>query len=277
MSHTKTVIIDNTATDAAYSTNGSAGLALAVNDTVTASGSWPATIANTNNLQFFSPFGSSKRFNCADIVSTSYNAYSAGTAQTITITMVAATTYARDEDGTYSLKLIDVTDGREKFVMKTFQTQAYTADQNGETIADAFVALVEAEGDRADSPFYNVSAAAGTDGVLVITFPVNQFARAASTDSLPAPTYNAAAPSIGTVADVNADFEDALPFQGVTNIAGPNVVKPAGVAGTGNYDKYVIFVKETVGMREDIHEIVIYAEDTNATGIAALTALLDVD
>ena len=276
MSHTKTVIIDNTAADAAYGEDGSAGLALAVNDTMEASADWPTTIANTNNLQFFSPFGSSKRFNCADIVSTSRNAYSAGTAQTITITMAAATTFARDADGTYSLKLIDVTDGREKFVMKTFQTQAYTTDQEGSVIAAAFEVLIDAEGDRADSPFKGVSAADGTPGTLVITFPVNQFARAAGTDSLPAPAYNAAAPSIGTVADVNADFEDALPFQGVTNLAGPNVVKPAGVAGAGNYDKYVIFVKETVGMREDIHEIVIYAEDTNATGIAALTALLDV-
>ena len=268
MSHTKTVLVSNDA--AATSTTVGTGLLVAfVDDAATASSApWAALNASGSaekTFQFRTGERSSIRFKGKDVVSSTINDHSGGTAQTITITMAAATTYARDEDGTYSIKLIDVTDGREKFVMKTFQTEAYTADQTGSVIAAAFEVLIDAEGALADSPFTGVSADDGTAGALVITFPVNQFARAASTDSLPAPTYNAAAPSIGLASDVNADVEDALGFQGVTNIAGPNVVKPASVTGTNTYDRTCIFVKETVGMREDIHEIVIYTLASNTT------------
>jgi len=267
MSHTKTVLVSND-TAATSTTVGSGLLVAFVDDAATASSApWAALNAAGSaekTFQFRTSEGSSIRFKGKDVVSSKIADHSGGVAQTITIGMVGGTTYARDADGTYSIKLIDVTDGREKFVMKTLQTQAYTADQTGTVIGAALEALIDAEGLRADSPFVGVTAAS-TTGSLAITFPVNKFARAASTDSLPAPTYNAAKPSIGLASDVNADVEDALGFQGVTNIAGPNVVKPASVTGANTYDRTCIFVKQTHGMREDIHEIVIYTLASNTT------------
>lgn len=268
MSHTKTVLVSN---DAAATSNSvdSGKLVAFIDDAATLSSApWAALNADGSaekTFQFRTAEGSSIRFKGKNVVSSTIEDHNEGTAQTITITMAAGTTYERDADGTYSIKLIDVTEGREKFVMKTLQTAAYSTNQNGEVIADALVTLVENEGDRADSPFNGVSAAADVDGTLVITMSLNQFARAAATDSLPAATYNAAERTVGTAADVNADVEDALGFQGVTNIAGPNVVKPANITGSNTYDRTCIFVKQTVGMREDIHEIVIYTLASNTT------------
>ncbi len=67
---------------------------------------------------------------------------------------------------------------------------------------------------------------------------------------------------MGTVDDVNAEFEDGLPFLGVTNIAGPNVVKPASNA-SGQYARASIYVEAQVGDRRDLHEIVIYLKNDN--------------
>ena len=68
--------------------------------------------------------------------------------------------------------------------------------------------------------------------------------------------------SVGTVDDVNAEFEDGLPFLGVTNIAGPNVVKPVSNA-SGQYARTCIYVDAQVGDRRDLHEIVIYVVNDN--------------
>ena len=81
--------------------------------------------------------------------------------------------------------------------------------------------------------------------------------------------------SVGTVADVNAEFEDALPFQGVTNIAGPNVVKPASNAA-GQYDRLSIYVEAEVGARSDMHEIAVYFKADNNEVAAHLATIFGI-
>jgi hypothetical protein len=52
------------------------------------------------------------------------------------------------------------------------------------------------------------------------------------------------------------------------------VVKPTVATAGINYDKYCIYVKETVGDREDIHEIIIYQNTANTQGNTDLDALV---
>ena len=275
MSHTKTVFVDtgaSAASLAATAPDAPGKVAFLENDQLTASDDLTALSGSTANYQILSGGGNSIRFNGADVVKSSRAAQSDGTAQTITFTLGETTTYAREDNGTYNIKLIDVTEGREKFVIKTFETQEYATDQTGATIAAAFEVLIDAEGDRDNSPFKGISADDATDGTLVITLPVDQFARAAATDALPAPTENNYARSVGLPAQVDADIQAGFGFQGVTNQAGPNVVKPNIATAGLKFDRFSVFVKQTHGVREDIHEIIIYTNVANTTADTDLTA-----
>lgn len=263
MSHTKSVNIDRTGQNAASSTDPSTGLVLFKDDAAVASDSWGTTLG-TNNYQFQDPNGSSVRFNGANVVSATYNAYAAGTQQVITVTVAP-------ESETYlsQIKIIDVTDGREKFSMATFESTNSTA-------ADAAAELRTAINASKRDVFADI-AATGSGATVTITAPVDVIIRVATNDASTQADTTAAVLSVGTVSKVNAELQNQLPFQGITNIAGPNVVKPAALnVASGDFDRFAIYVKETVGDREDMHEVVLYIEDTNTTLVADVKGLFGI-
>ena len=104
--------------------------------------------------------------------------------------------------------------------------------------------------------------ASAANNVITITSPKNKILRLAGNDSSSFAESQPPVFTVGTKADIDAEFEDALPFIGVTNIAGPNVVKPVSGADNGGFHRVSIFVKARVGQRDDMHEIVIYCDDT---------------
>ena len=255
MSHTKTVLVSKDA--GATSTSPTGDLLVAfVNDTATASGSLAAFSAGTK-YQYQTGKGSSIRFDGADVESSTVQTHVAGTQQILEVTPVI------ESDGSAFIKLINVTEGREKFTIATFEAVGAAND------AAAVDQLVLAINASKRDVFKDVVAAekSGATTVIQITMPLNVNMRGASNDNSSAVTNATPAVfTIGTVADVNAEFEDGLPIQGVTNIAGPNVVKPAAPAsGSETYDRSCIYLKKTVGDREDIHEIVIYSLASNTT------------
>lgn len=170
-----------------------------------------------------------------------------GTAQVNTVTVAL-------DSGRAEIKLIDVTDGREKFSIATFEA-------SGTVVNDVAAALRTAINGSTRDVFKDV-AATGGNATVTITAPKNVVLRVACNDASSTTQTTAPVLSVGTVADVNAEFEDALPFQGVTNIAGPNVVKPASNAA-GQYDRLSIYVEAEVGDRSDMHEIAVYFKADN--------------
>lgn len=254
MSYTKTVLVSND-TGATATTAGSGKLLLAVNDVLTASSAWAAAAAGTS-YQFFTGEGSSIRFDGADIKKAANKAYAAGTSQVLQVTPV------RESDGSAFIKLIDVTDGREKFAIATFE--AVGADTN----AAAVDQLVDAINASTRDVFADVEAAenANNAAIIDITIPVGKIFRGASNDASSAVTQSTAPVlPFGTPAEVDAAVQAALPTQGVTNIAGPNVVKPAAVTAGKTYEAFSIMLEKTVGMRQDVHEILIYVDSSNST------------
>lgn len=183
----------------------------------------------------------------ADIVKVDAAAYSAGVQQVQTATIVR-------DGGKAEVKIIDVTGGREKFAIATFEAEGADNDAAASAIATAIGASTR-------DVFKDVTASA-SGNVITITSPVNKILRLAGNDSSSFAETTAPGLSIGTKDDIDAEFEDALPFIGVTNIAGPNVVKPVSGADNGGFHRVSIFVKARVGQRDDLHEIVIYCDDT---------------
>jgi len=266
MSHTKFVAVSNQASGAiAGNAPTATTIAILENDTLTASGSLTAISSGAaNTYQVLSAAGNSIRFKGSDVVSATRAAYSAGTAQVIEVHVF------KEADGSAEIKLIDVTQGREKFAIATFEAVGAGSDAAAATqIKDAINASKR-------DVFKDVTAAidSGDNNQVNITMPINVVMRFACNDLSDGAIATAAALSIGEEGDVNADVEDALPFVGVTNISGPNVVKPNVATAGINYDKFCIFVKETVGDREDIHEIVIYQNTANSQGDTDLTAFV---
>jgi len=253
MSFVKTVLVSNDA-GAAATTVEPGKLVLFVNDTATASGSWAAAVAGTK-YQLMTGNGKSIRFDGADIVKASNKAYTAGTSQVLQVTPVI------ESDGSAFIKLIDVTDGREKFAIATFE--AVGAANN----AAAVDQLVDAINASKRDVFKDVQAAEnGSDATKIdITIPKGYIFRGASNDASSAVTQSTAPVlPFGTPALVAADVDAALPFEGVTNLAGQNVVKPASTA-TGTYQAFVVELNKTVGDREDVHEITVYIPSANTT------------
>lgn len=283
MSHTKTVLVQDSATAAALGTDPTAGLSLAVNDVFTASSSWQAKAAGTK-YQFASPGGSSLRFDGADIVSVTLQADRAATQQVDFINL--ADDPASSTDPVY-VKIIDVTEGREKFSIATFEVEkGLSATARATAMVNAINAskrdvFKDIEATAADG---SGSGEANVDGRIKITAPANKILRfavndastvldAAGTESSSVDPV-AAVFSIGQPADVDKEVQDALPIQGVTNISGPNVVKPSYPSTAGKtFDRYCVFIKQTHGDRDDIHELVIYNEDGNSTATTNFATL----
>jgi hypothetical protein len=266
MSHTKFVAVSNQATGAiAASAPTATTIAILENDGLTASGALTAISSGAANFyQINTVAGNSIRFKGSDVVSATRAAYSEGTKQIIQVDVF------KEADGSAEIKLIDVTQGREKFAIATFEAVGAATD---DAAATQIAAAINAS--KRDV-FKDVTAAVdGSDTNQVnITMPFNVVMRFACNDLSVGSITTPAALSVGEEGDVNADVEDALPFVGVTNIAGPNVVKPTVATAGINYDKFCIYVKETVGDREDIHEIVIYQNTANTQGDTDLTAFV---
>ena len=183
----------------------------------------------------------------ANIAKVDAAAYNAGTAQVQTATIVR-------DGGKAEVKIIDVTEGREKFAIATFEGEGADDDAAAAAIATAISASTR-------DVFKDVTATASS-AVITITSPKNKILRLAGNDSSTFAETQVPIFTVGTKADIDAEFEDALPFIGVTNIAGPNVVKPVSGADNGGFHRVSIFVKARVGQRDDLHEIVIYCDDT---------------
>ena len=259
MSHTKHVFVVNNANGTGMqTTEGSLGLNdLGVYD----NDAFQTTITALNagdTFQLANSQYSSPRFNFSDVVKVSDADGTTGTAQVIQATVVV------ESDGSAEIKLINVTEGREKFAIATFETSGHAVSTAGnEAAATALAALIDAS--KRDV-FKDVEAAVDNSNAnqVNITIPKNVVMRAASNDNSSTTISTPPVLSIGTVADVNAEFEDGLPFLGVTNIAGPNVVKPASNA-SGLYDRVCIQVKtdQVAHGRTDLHDIVIYIVHDN--------------
>ena len=210
-------------------------------------------------------------FKQSDIISVS--AAVADTNGTPQVTFITLDDGASNNEA-YEVKIIDVSEGREKFAIATFEVAAGTA------LATAETAMVNAINASKRDVFKDVVATAadgtnsGSDvtGVIKITSPVNKNLRFACNDASAvnaAGTAVALVPSVGSKADIDAEFEDGLPFLGVTNIAGPNVVKPTSGADTGGYHRVCIALKtdNVAHGRVDMHDIIIYCDDTGSDAI----------
>lgn len=210
-------------------------------------------------------------FKQSDIISVS--AAAADVDGTQQVTFITLDDGAADSE-TYEVKIIDVSEGREKFAIATFEVAAGTALGAAET------AMVAAINNSKRDVFKDVVATAadgtnsGSDvtGVIKITSPVNKNLRFACNDASAvnaAGTAVALVRSVGSKADVNAEFEDGLPFIGVTNIAGPNVVKPTSGADSGGYHRVCIALKtdNVAHGRVDTHDIIIYCDNTGSDTI----------
>lgn len=266
MSHTKFVAVSNQASGAIAATAPTATtIGLLLDDTLTASGSVTAFSSGAAKFyQVLTAAGNSIRFKGSNVVSATKNDYTAGTAQVIQVHVF------KEADRSANIKLIDVTGGREKFSIATFEA---VGAANDAAAATQIAAAIEAS--KRDV-FKGVTAAVDSSDTnqVNITMPINVVMRFACNDLSDGAITTGAVLSIGEEGDVNADVQNALPFVGVTNIAGPNVVKPTVATAGINYDKYCIYVKETVGSREDIHEIVIYQNTANTQGNTDLDAIV---
>jgi hypothetical protein len=210
-------------------------------------------------------------FKQSDIISVS--AAVADTNGTPQVTFITLDDGASNNEA-YEVKIIDVSEGREKFAIATFEVAAGTA------LAAAETAMVNAINASKRDVFKDVVATAadgtnsGSDvtGVIKITSPVNKNLRFACNDASAVNatgTAVALVPSVGSKADIDAEFEDGLPFLGVTNIAGPNVVKPTSGADSGGYHRVCIALKtdNVAHGRVDMHDIIIYCDDTGSDAI----------
>lgn len=259
MSHTKHVFVVNNADGTGMqTTEGSLGandLGVYENDAFQTT---IAALVAGDTFQLANSQYSSPRFNFSDVVKVSDADGTTGTSQVIEATVVV------ESDGSAEVKLINVTEGREKFAIATFETSGHAVSTSGNEAAAT--ALKNAINASKRDVFKDVSAAVqGGDATKIdITIPKNVVMRAASNDNSSTSITTQPILSIGTVADVNAEFEDGLPFLGVTNIAGPNVVKPASNA-SGLYDRVCIQVKtdQVAHGRTDLHDIVIYIVSDN--------------
>jgi len=250
MSHTKTVIVSND-TGATASTVGAATMVAFIDDAAVASDApWTAISAGAaKTYQFMTSNASSPRFKGSEVVSSTIQDYTAGTAQVSTVTIVL-------DSGAASVKLIDTTKGH-SFPVATFEASGATA-----TAAAALIAT--AIGASTHDSFVDFTCTESS-GVLTITAPKDSIFRVATNDASSVVYTTDAVLSVGSPAKVKAEVEDGLGFQGVTNIAGPNAVKPTDVVAANTYDRICLDVEQTHGDRTDTHEVVIYILASNNT------------
>ena len=247
MSFTKTVLFNSSSTSevtlAVPAADG--GISIAINDTLQANG-YATVLAAGNTFQLVNGFYSSPRLKFNDLVSAKKSAYSAGTAQVIDATTVLGASDS-DTPGAISVKLINVTDGREKFSIKTFEAAG--------TIAAASTAVAAAI--LKDDNVATCTATSG--GVITITFVKDVVYRAAANAASSIAYTTAGVHSIGAAATVKAELAEGMAFKGVTNQGGTNIVSP-DFATAVNSDVIRLEFVSTVGDREDRHEVVFYAK-----------------
>lgn len=241
MSFTKTVFFNSSATAgltlAVPTADG--GLSYVLNDVIQANNFATAATAGAT-VQLVNGFYSSPRLKFNDLVSAKEAVYSAGIAQVITATIVA------ESDDTAYVKLIDVTDGREKFSIKTFEATGATAT----AIGDLLEVTIAADD--------NVASCSNSSGTLTITFVKDVVYRAAANDASSIAYTTAGVHSVGAAATVKAELAEGMAFKGVTNQGGTNIVSP-DFATAVNSDVIRLEFVSTVGDREDRHEVVIYS------------------
>lgn len=253
MSFTKTVFYvpsASTATTQVPPAKGEAGLSIIENDAFQANAG--AALVAGDTFQIVNGFYNSARLKYDDIVSKKTLDASTGTAQIIKLNIV------EEEDDTAYVKLIDVTDGREKFSIKTFESSGATA-----AINHAALKLSIAADD-------NVATVTGTSPELIITFVKDVVYRAAANNASSAINYHTAmVASVGQPAEVKAALAEGMAFQGVTNQGGTNIVSPDFAAAVA-CDKIVVEVNATVGDRSDRHELVFYVAAGSTAAFASL-------
>ena len=261
MSFTKTVFSVPSATTnitALPPAKGAAGISVFENDGFQANTG--AALVAGDKFQIINGFYSSPLLKYSDIVSKKKLVWSAGTAQKIVVTTVLGASDS-DTPGAVYVKLIDVTDGREKFSIKTFEAAGTIA------VASAAVAAAILKDD-------NVSACVATSaGVITITFIKDVVYRAAANvASTVAYTGTGTAlmiASVGEPAEVKAALAEGTAFKGVTNQGGTNIVSPDFGTAVAS-DKIIVEVDATVGDRTDRHELVFYVAKGS---VAAYTRL----
>tara|TARA_R110000765_G_scaffold114096_2_gene206684 strand:+ start:3244 stop:4023 length:780 start_codon:yes stop_codon:yes gene_type:complete len=246
MSFTKSVFFissDTTRLTAAVPAT-DAGISVHVDDAFLANNNATA-IAAGKKFQLVNCFYSSPLLAIDNVVSAKKSDYSVGTAQVITATVVA------ESDTLGYIKLIDVTDGREKFSIKTFE-----ASGTASAIATALRASILKDD--------NVAGTGGSGASVVITFVKDVVYRAAANAASSIAYTTAGVHSIGAAATVKAELAEGMAFKGVTNQGGTNIVSP-DFSTAVNSDKIVVEVDTTVGDRTDRHEIVIYVKEGGTT------------
>jgi len=261
MSFTKTVFYvpsASTATTLAPPAKGDAGLSIIENDAFQANAG--VALAAGDTFQIVNGFYNSARLKYDDIVSKKTLDAAVGTAQKIKVTTVLGASDS-DTPGAISVKLINVTDGREKFSIKTFEAAGTIA------VASAAVAAAILKD-------VNVSACAATSaGVITITFVKDVVYRAAA-NAASSVAYTGTGTalmvaSVGQPAEVKAALAEGMAFQGVTNQGGTNIVSP-GFAAAVACDKIVVEVNASVGDRSDRHELVFYVAAGSTAAFASL-------
>lgn len=187
----------------------------------------------------------------ANIVSMTRRNPTNGTAQVHAVTPVF-------ENGLAYIKVIDITDGRQKFPMVTVE---------GATAVELNQALNKVG--QKNGAFAGMTAV-GADPIL-ITVPKNRMYLIATNDASSTTQFTAPVFTVGTLADQIAEEKEGLPALGVTNIAGPNTKIPiSAVVPTMNLAQRIsIFLEFVKGNRIDEHEIVIYTL-TDESGTAGL-------
>lgn len=186
-------------------------------------------------------------FELGDIVKVSVDDYTAGTKQTLKISVVP------DSDGSAYVKLIDVTDGRQVFPIATFEVTG----QGTANSATAIAALINA---TTIQGFENVAASAAST-VLTVTADYGQILKIAGNDASTIVTTGLTAPvlPLGTYEQVMKEWEQAGGYTGVTNQVGPHIKRPnLGFASTTTWDRLIMTLKQRHGVRDDVHEVVIY-------------------
>ena len=138
MSHTKHVFVVNNADGTGMQTTEGS---LADNDLgVYENESFQTTIQALvagDTFQLATAQYSSPRFNFSDVVKVSDADGTSGTSQVIQATVVL------EADGSAEIKLINVTEGREKFAIATFETSGHTVGTAGnQAAATALTALI---------------------------------------------------------------------------------------------------------------------------------------
>ena len=176
MSHTKTVLVSNDAAATATTVDPGKLVAFVDGTATVSSAPWPAINAADSaakTFQFQTGEGSSLLFKGADVKSSTIEDHNNGTQQILEVTPKI------EADGSAYIKLINVTEGREKFTIATFE--AVGAANDAAAVDQLVIAINASKRDI----FKDVEAAekGGATTVIQITMPLNVNMRGAANDA----------------------------------------------------------------------------------------------